>query len=154
MTEMANLQTKTRSPLAKFFPIIGALLALSMAVLAFTSSDYVDGLAEDRAGARYPPPVLQGEFDAGPLGEITYSQLAITIVLWLVYMVAAWTAVAMLAKITEPNKRAKKQLKITDKSLKDERKAIDDEKARRKKKRKKLQKKAFQENKEKGENLF
>ncbi len=154
MSEMANVRTKTRSPLAKFFPIIGALLAISMAVLAFRSSDYVDGLAEDRAGARYPPPVLQGEFEAGPLGEVTFAQLAITVALWLVYMVAAWMLVAMLAKITEPNKKAKKQLKITDKGLKSERKGIDAEKARRKKKRKKLQRKAFQESKEKGQNLF
>jgi hypothetical protein len=69
-------------------------------------------------------------------------------------MVAAWMLVAMLAKITEPNKKAKKQLKITDKGLKSERKGIDAEKARRKKKRKKLQRKAFQESKEKGQNLF
>ncbi len=156
MTEMANLQTRTRSPMAKYFPIIGGILAICMLVLAFASSDYVNDMAEDRAPGRYPPPVLSGEVDLSDvgLGNPTYAHLAVTGALWLVYMVTSWTLVAGLAKATEPNKKIKKQLRVTDKSLKDERKDIEDEKRRRKKQRKQFQKKAFQENKDKGKNLF
>lgn len=157
MTEMDRLQTKTKSPLRKYFPVIGGVLALCMLVLAFASSGWVDALAEDRAGGRYPPPVLDGDVDLTgiheSLGEVSRAEVAITGALWLVYMVVSWTLVAALAEATKPNKRIKKQLAVTEKSLKSERKEIHEEKKRRKKQRKKLQKKAFQENKEKGRSI-
>lgn len=155
MTEMDNIQTRTRSPMAKYFPIIGAILGLCMAVLALVSSGTVYDMAESRAPGRFPPAVLATEVNMSALdmGFVTYAQLAVAVGLWLVYMVASWTLVAGLAKATEPNKKAKKQLRVTDKSLKDERKGIYQEKARRKKQRKKLQKKAFEENRKSGERI-
>ena len=157
MPDIDNVKTRTKSPLSKFLPVIGGILALCMIVLAFASSSYVNNMALRRAPGRYPPPVLAGRIDLTAihpdLGSVTAAQLAITFALWAIYMVAAWTLVAALAKATEPNKKAKKQLNITEKSLKEERKQIEAEKQRKKKQRKKLQKKAFQENKDKGERL-